>query len=244
MSESPDILSVSHARQTRTLTFARWDRATPLLGRDGSDREHALLLLSDPERDPDVHTVSNCPGRPCASTRPRAAQWPDHPFIHAQDKFGKKFGTSSLVAMGIVVRDGNIFTPETLKKLHEITRRLDGVGYDSQDRRARGAAREARGKRQERSGDPEGARPPVPALPGEPRSGALARALEHARGADRAGRLDHLRRPDEEGAGDPGGGGEAPRRRAPEPALHLRASGLLGREGRARHRRFHHRPPQ
>ena len=59
------------------------------------------------------------------------AQWPDHPFIHAQDKFAKKFGTSSLAAIGVVVRDGNIFTPDTLKKLHEITRRLDGVGYDS-----------------------------------------------------------------------------------------------------------------
>jgi predicted RND superfamily exporter protein len=59
------------------------------------------------------------------------AQWPDHPFIHAQDKFAKKFGTSSLVAIGVVVEDGNIFTPETLKKIHEITRRLDGVGYDS-----------------------------------------------------------------------------------------------------------------
>jgi predicted RND superfamily exporter protein len=59
------------------------------------------------------------------------AQWPDHPFIHAQDKFAKKFGTSSLIAIGVVVEDGNIFTPETLKKIHEITRRLDGVGYDS-----------------------------------------------------------------------------------------------------------------
>jgi len=59
------------------------------------------------------------------------AQWPEHPFIHAQDKFAKKFGTSSLVAVGIAVKDGNIFTPDTLKKIHEITRRLDGVGYDS-----------------------------------------------------------------------------------------------------------------
>ena len=61
------------------------------------------------------------------------AQWPDHPFIHAQDSFAKKFGTSSLVAIAVVVKDGNIFTPETLQKIHEITRRLDGVGYDSQN---------------------------------------------------------------------------------------------------------------
>ncbi len=59
------------------------------------------------------------------------AQWPDHPFIHAQDKFAGKFGGSSTVALAVVVKDGTIFNPETIEKIHRITRRLDGIGYDS-----------------------------------------------------------------------------------------------------------------
>jgi len=55
------------------------------------------------------------------------ALYPDHPFIHAQDKFSKTFGSSSLVAIAMVVEDGNIFTPETLLKLKRITQSLDGV---------------------------------------------------------------------------------------------------------------------
>ena len=59
------------------------------------------------------------------------AQWPDHPFIHAQDKFAGKFGGSSTVAVAVVVNEGTIFNPETIQKIHRITRRLDGIGYDS-----------------------------------------------------------------------------------------------------------------
>jgi len=59
------------------------------------------------------------------------AQWPDHPFIHAQDKFAGVFGTSSLVAIAVVVEEGTIFTPEVLAKIERITKRLDGVGFDS-----------------------------------------------------------------------------------------------------------------
>ena len=59
-------------------------------------------------------------------------QWPDHPFIRAQDKFAEKFGGSSMVAMALVVNEGTIFTPETLAKISEMTKRLDGLGYDSQ----------------------------------------------------------------------------------------------------------------
>ena len=58
--------------------------------------------------------------------------FPDHPYIHASDKFAKVFGSSSLVAIGVVVEDGTIFTPERIQKIREITRRLDGVGFDSQ----------------------------------------------------------------------------------------------------------------
>jgi predicted RND superfamily exporter protein len=60
------------------------------------------------------------------------AQWPpDHPFIRAQDKFSGKFGGSSTIAIGVVVKEGTIFTPETMAKISRITKRLDGHGYDS-----------------------------------------------------------------------------------------------------------------
>jgi predicted RND superfamily exporter protein len=59
------------------------------------------------------------------------SQWPDHPFIHAQDKFARKFGTSSLVAIAVIVKDGTIFNPETIAKITRITKRLDGKGFDS-----------------------------------------------------------------------------------------------------------------
>jgi predicted RND superfamily exporter protein len=58
-------------------------------------------------------------------------QWPDHPFIRAQDKFANKFGGSSSVAVAVVVKEGTIFTPENLAKIHRITQRLDGRGYNS-----------------------------------------------------------------------------------------------------------------
>ena len=49
------------------------------------------------------------------------AQWPDHPFIRAQDKFSNKFGGSAMVAVAVVVDEGTIFTPETIQKIHRIT---------------------------------------------------------------------------------------------------------------------------
>jgi len=58
--------------------------------------------------------------------------FPDHPFIHAQDKFSHIFGGSSLVAIAVTVEDGTIFTPEVIGVIREVTRRLDGVGFDSQ----------------------------------------------------------------------------------------------------------------
>jgi hypothetical protein len=66
-------------------------------------------------------------------------QWPEHPFINAQDKFAAKFGSATSVAIGLVVKEGTIFTPETLQKIDRITKSIDGVGasealpaYDSQ----------------------------------------------------------------------------------------------------------------
>jgi predicted RND superfamily exporter protein len=58
--------------------------------------------------------------------------FPDHPYIHAQDKFAKMFGGSSLVAIAVTVNEGTIFNPASLQKIREVTRRLDGVGFDSQ----------------------------------------------------------------------------------------------------------------
>ena len=130
MSETPDILAVTHARQTKTLTFARG------LVRHRFWVAMALIASTLFFFYPILNAMLGAwgielPGPTVRVDTTARAQWPEHPFIHAQDKFGRMFGTSSIVAMGIVVREGNIFTPETLKKLHEITRRLDGVGYDS-----------------------------------------------------------------------------------------------------------------
>ena len=60
------------------------------------------------------------------------SQWPDHPYIRAQDKFSQIFGGSSTVAVALEVKEGTIFNPETIKKIHYITQTLDGKGYDSQ----------------------------------------------------------------------------------------------------------------
>ena len=58
-------------------------------------------------------------------------QWPDHPYIHAQDKFSSIFGGSSAVFIALTVDEGTIFTPERLAKIKRISRRLDGEGYNS-----------------------------------------------------------------------------------------------------------------
>ncbi len=58
-------------------------------------------------------------------------QWPDHPFIRAQNKFASKFGGSMQVAIAVVVEEGTIFTPEIIQKINRITRRLDGRGFES-----------------------------------------------------------------------------------------------------------------
>ncbi|MCU0668346.1 MAG: MMPL family transporter [Myxococcota bacterium] len=125
-----NILEVTHARPTRTLLFARW------IVRNKFWVAMGLLLTTLFFFYPILNAITRAwgielPGPYVSVDTSARAQWPDHPFIHAQDKFAKKFGTSSLVAIGVAVKDGTIFTPETLAKLNEITRRLDGVGYDS-----------------------------------------------------------------------------------------------------------------
>ena len=58
-------------------------------------------------------------------------QWPDHPFISAQDKFANKFGGSSSIAIAVVVEDGTIFTPDNLARINRFIQLLDGRGYNS-----------------------------------------------------------------------------------------------------------------
>ena len=75
--------------------------------------------------------------------------FPDHPFIHAQDKYAKEFGGSQLVAIAVVVEDGNIFTPDVIQRVDRITKALDGVGFDSrtEERNARRDELEATGQK-------------------------------------------------------------------------------------------------
>jgi len=85
---------------------------------------------------PIVNTVLTALGMPLTGPMVRIdtearAQWPDHRFIHSQDKFSGIFGGSSEVFLALVVKDGSIFNPESLAKLKRITNRLDGEGYNS-----------------------------------------------------------------------------------------------------------------
>ena len=76
------------------------------------------------------------------------AQLPDHPFIHAQNKFAGEFGNSTLVAIAVVVNEGTIYTPETLQKIDAITKSLDGWDFDarSDERKAARVELEKAGK--------------------------------------------------------------------------------------------------
>jgi predicted RND superfamily exporter protein len=50
---------------------------------------------------------------------------PEHPFIHAQDKFTGSFGTASYVSIAVVRKDGEIYDSDFLEKVKRITDRLD-----------------------------------------------------------------------------------------------------------------------
>ncbi len=119
-----------HVRETQTLRFARF------VVRQRFAIAMALILSTLFFLYPTVNAVLTGLGYPLpgpivrVDTKARAL-WPDHPFIHAQDKFASKFGGSSLVAVAVVVEHGTIFTPEHLQKIDQITKAVDGVGYDS-----------------------------------------------------------------------------------------------------------------
>lgn len=119
-----------HVRETATLRFARF------VVRHRFWVSLLLILTTLVFLYPTVNAISTGFGHPLPGPEVRVdaserSLWPDHPFIHAQDKFSKTFGSSSLVAIAVVVKEGTIFTPETIDKIRRITNRLDGEDYNS-----------------------------------------------------------------------------------------------------------------
>jgi len=51
--------------------------------------------------------------------------FPEHPFIHAQDKFTGKFGSASAIAIVVVRKNGEIYDYDFLQKVSRITDKLD-----------------------------------------------------------------------------------------------------------------------
>ncbi len=118
-------------RETRTLRFARF------ITRNRFPVALFLIFSTLFFFYPTLNTATTAMGWPLPGPIVRIDTnardlFPDHPYIHAQDKFAKMFGGSSLVAIAVTVKEGNIFNPFTLQKIREVTRRLDGVGFNSQ----------------------------------------------------------------------------------------------------------------
>jgi predicted RND superfamily exporter protein len=126
MAETPQ----HHIRETTTLRFARFVTRNRL--------PIAMLLAATTLffMYPIVNAVfyatgHKLPGPIVRVNTSARALYPDHPFINAQDKFANTFGTSSLVAIAVTVKEGNIFTPDVLEKINRVTNLLDGQEYDS-----------------------------------------------------------------------------------------------------------------
>lgn len=119
-----------HVRETATLRFARWvvrHRFPIALALSAT----TLFFLY-----PIVNAATTAfgyrlPGPVVRVDTSARSLYPNHPFIHAQDKFAGVFGTSSLVAIAVTVDEGTIFTPEILQKISRITKQLDGEGYET-----------------------------------------------------------------------------------------------------------------
>jgi predicted RND superfamily exporter protein len=134
MAEAPH----AHVRETATLKLARWIVA------NRAAVATFLVLATLFFFYPILNTITtglglHLPGPLVRIDTHARDQWPQHPFINAQDKFAAKFGSATSVAIGVVVKEGTIFTPETLAKIDRITKSIDGVGaseqlpsYDSQ----------------------------------------------------------------------------------------------------------------
>ncbi len=120
-----------HTRETATLKFARW--VVKHRGWVASFLILTTLFFLYPTMNAITTPLGlELPGPKVRLDASERALWPDHPFIAAQDKFAAQFGTSALVVIAVVVKEGTIFTPEILQKIDAITKRLDGLGYDSQ----------------------------------------------------------------------------------------------------------------
>lgn len=57
-------------------------------------------------------------------------RFPNHPYVAAHDAFAPTFGEASLVALAVTVEDETLFQPHILHAIHEITRALDGAGFE------------------------------------------------------------------------------------------------------------------
>ncbi|MBM4337101.1 MAG: hypothetical protein FJ108_14545 [Deltaproteobacteria bacterium] len=51
--------------------------------------------------------------------------YPEHPYIHAQDKFSGKFGSASFIAIAVIKKEGQIYDYDFLEKVSRITDKLD-----------------------------------------------------------------------------------------------------------------------
>jgi predicted RND superfamily exporter protein len=152
----------SQHRETATLRFAK------LIVRQRAIVAALLILSTSFFAYPILNTALTASGLPLPGPSVRIDtnardQWPDHPFIHAQDKFAGMFGSATGVAIGVVVEEGTIFTPEILQKIDRITKSIDGIGagpdlpaYDSQTD-ARDELRDEMEEQQEEAGTELGA---------------------------------------------------------------------------------------
>jgi len=124
-------------RQTRSLRFARW------IVRYRGPVALILFVISVGLFYPILNTAMMAIGKPLPGpvvridTDPRDL-FPDHPYIHTQDRFSEIFGGASTVAVAVTVDTGTIFTPERLRVIREVTQRLDGGGFEvhTEERRA------------------------------------------------------------------------------------------------------------
>jgi hypothetical protein len=125
-----DVPADAGPRQTKSLRLAR------LVVRNRGPVALLLLAISAFFLYPILNTAMTAIGRPIPGpsvridTDPRDL-FPDHPYIRAQDRFGEIFGGASTIAVAVTVEDGTIFTPERLRVIREVTRRLDGAGFES-----------------------------------------------------------------------------------------------------------------
>jgi len=51
--------------------------------------------------------------------------YPEHPYIHAQDKFSGKFGSASFIAIAVIKKEGEIYDYDFLQKVSRVTDKLD-----------------------------------------------------------------------------------------------------------------------